>query len=160
MKQVEITYEIERQCRDLIQRTCSAMDTEDFASYLAACREDYNYAIRAYSPEIRRDMTWLDKDLAGMKTLLELMPKQNRDRTPLTRHFSLVSIERDADTSDVLVRSNLQIFRNTLDGGEVSVYAVGAYIDRIVLADSGVLLKGREVRLETRSLGTGYHVPF
>lgn len=160
MKQVEITYEIERQCRDLIQRTCAAMDKEDFAAYLAACHADYNYAIRAYSPEIRRDMIWLDKDFSGMKTLLALMPKQNRDRTPLTRHFSIVSIERETNTGDVLVRSALQVYRNTLDGGEVSVYAVGAYIDRIVLTDGEPRLKAREVRLETRSLGAGYHVPF
>lgn len=160
MKQVEITYEIERQCRDLIQRTCAAMDKEDFAAYLAACHADYNYAIRAYSPEIRRDMTWLDKDFAGMKTLLALMPKQNRDRTPLTRHFSIVSIAYDADSGDVLVKSALQVYRNTLDGGELSVYAVGAYIDRIVLTDGEPRLKAREVRLETRSLGAGYHVPF
>lgn len=160
MKQVEITYEIERQCRDLIQRTCAAMDKEDFATYLMACHADYSYAIRAYSPEIRRDMTWLEKDFAGMKSLLDLMPKQNRDHTPLTRHFSIVSIERDAETGDVLLKSALQIYRNTADGGEVSVYAIGAYIDRIVLTDGEPSLKAREVRLETRSLGVGNHVPF
>lgn len=160
MKQMEITYEVERQCRDLIQRTCSAMDKLDFETYLAACHEDYDYAIRAYSPEIRRDMTWLGKNLSSMKTLLDMIPKQNRDRTPLTRHFSIVSIERDTETGDVLVRSALQVYRNTLDGGEVSVYAVGAYIDRIVLTDDGARLKEREVRLETRSLGNGSHVPF
>lgn len=155
-----ITYDIERKCRELIDTTCVAMDKEDFTSYLAACHPQYTYAIRAYSPEIRRDMTWLEKDASGLKDLLGLMPKQNRDRTPLTRHFCIQSLQLNEDSGDVTVKSSLQVYRNSLDGGEVTLYAVGSYVDVIGFDEGHARLKAREVRLETRSLGTGYHVPF
>lgn len=155
---MEITYDIERKCRDLIQHTCAVLDGEEFSKYLSSCEKDFSYAIRAYSPEIRKDMTWLEKDAKGLKDLFDIMPKQNRDRTPLTRHFVIQSIA--AEDHEIVVRSALQVFRNSLDGGEVSLYAVGTYTDRIKIVGSEAKLRAREVRLETRSLGTGYHVPF
>lgn len=155
---MEITYAIERMCRDLIQHTCAVLDREEFAKYLSSCDKDFSYAIRAYSPEIRKDMTWLEKDAKGLKDLFDVMPKQNRDRTPLTRHFAIQNIA--VEDQEIVVRSALQVFRNSLDGGEVSLYAVGSYTDRITIVEGQAKLKAREVRLETRSLGTGYHVPF
>ena len=106
-------------------------------------------------------MLWLDKDRKGMKDLFDLLPKQNMDRTPLTRHFSLFLVERGNSADRVKVTSALQLFRTETQGGTSSRVAVGKYIDEIRVDEDGAAeLVDREVRLETRMLGKGYHVPF
>lgn len=150
----------EKQARELIVHSCVAMDELDFKRFLCMCDETFNYKITAYSPEIRRTMVWLDKDKKGLKELLDLLPQQNMDRTPITRHASLATVEPAADEHCFNVVSNLQVFRTEMDGGVTSLYAVGKYFDRIMINGGVPKLVAREVRLDTRMLGTGYHIPF
>ena len=147
--------------RELIARTCLALDGNDYLGYLKLCGKDFRYRITAYSPEIRKDMVWLDKDRKGMKDLFDLLPKQNMDRTPLTRHFSLFLLEPGSSDDRVKVTSALQLFRTETQGGATALVAVGKYIDEVRVDASGAAeLVDREVRLDTRMLGKGYHVPF
>ena len=147
--------------RELVARTCLALDNNDYSGYLKLCDREFQYRITAYSPEIRKDMVWLEKDKKGMKDLLDLLPKQNMDRTPLTRHFSIFTVEHIAGDDRVKATSALQLFRTETQGGETSLVAVGKYIDEIRLNEDGsAVLVDREVRLDTRMLGKGYHVPF
>lgn len=151
----------ENAIRELIARTCLALDGNDYAAYLKLCGKEFRYRVTAYSPEIRKDMLWLEKDRKGMKDLLDLLPKQNMDRTPLTRHFSLFLVEPGSSDDRVKVTSALQVFRTETQGGVTSLVAVGKYIDEIRVDQAGAAeLMDREVRLETRMLGKGYHVPF
>lgn len=147
--------------RELVARTCLALEGNDYPGYLKLCDSEFRYRITAYSPEIRKEMVWLEKDKKGMKDLLDLLPKQNMDRTPLTRHFSIFTVERIAGDDRIKVTSALQLFRTEMQGGETSLVAVGKYIDEIRLFEDGsAALVDREVRLDTRMLGKGYHVPF
>lgn len=155
-----ISYENEQQARELIAQSCTALDTERFDDFLQLCLPGFQYRTTAYSPEIRRDMVWLEHDKAGIQELLELLPKQNRDRTPITRHFSIYSVGF-VGVDVIKVDSMLQIYRTELDGGITSVFAVGKYHDTLALDNGSVAgLLSREVRLDTRMLGTGYHIPF
>lgn len=150
----------ERAVRELIAKTCMKLDANDYKGYLELCDDNFRYRITAYSPEIRKDMVWLEKNKPGMKDLFDLLPKQNMDRTPLTRHFSIFFVEQ-AGGSTVKVTSALQIFRTEFQGGETSLVGVGKYVDEIRLEENGsAVLVDREVRLDTRMLGKGYHVPF
>ena len=147
--------------RTLIAHTCMALDGNDFTKYLELCDEAFTYRITAYSPEIRKDMLWLEKDKAGLRDLFGLLPKQNMDRTPLTRHFSIFTVEPSSIQNTVKVTSALQVFRTEHQGGETSLVAVGKYVDDVRFEpDDRAVLVGREVRLNTRMLGKGYHVPF
>jgi methanesulfonate monooxygenase small subunit len=147
--------------RELVARTCLALDSNDYAGYLKLCDGEFRYRITAYSPEIRKDMVWLEKDKKGMKDLFNLLPKQNMDRTPLSRHFSIFTVERAAEEDRVKVTSALQLFRTETQGGSTTLVAIGKYIDEIRLHEgSAAVLVDREVRLDTRMLGKGYHVPF
>lgn len=147
--------------RELVARTCLALDSNDYPGYLKLCDGGFRYRITAYSPEIRKDMVWLEKDKKGMKDLFDLLPKQNMDRTPLTRHFSIFTVEQVAGEDRVKVTSAFQLFRTETHGGDTSLAAVGKYIDEIRLHEDGTaVLVDREVRLDTRMLGKGYHVPF
>jgi methanesulfonate monooxygenase subunit beta len=145
---------------ELIHRSGLIMDDVNFKGYLDLCAPDYQYRISAYSPEIRKDMTWLEHDRAGMKSLFDNLHKHNSDKSPITRHISVctVAIDEQAKTADVV--STLQVFRTTLDGGQTELFAVGRMLDTVALGDDGPLLKARNVRLDTRMLGFGYHIPF
>lgn len=152
--------ETELAIRALIAKSCMCLEQNNFKGYLELCDENLRYRITAYSPEIRKDMTWLDKNKRGMKDLFDLLPKQNMDRTPLTRHFSIFTVEQ-ATEDTWKVTSALQVFRTELQAGATSLVAIGKYNDEIRLHENGsAVLVDREVRLDTRMLGKGYHVPF
>lgn len=149
----------EARVRESITSTCVALDHEDFRGYLDICDIDFDYRITVWSPEIRREMLWLQKNKAGLTDLFAVMPKQNRDRAPLTRHFSIMSFDDTREEGIASVVSAVQVFRTELDGGVTSIFAIGKYLDRFRLSTSKPLLLSREVRLDTRMLGNGYHVP-
>lgn len=145
---------------ELICRSCMALDEKDFGSYLALCDPAYRYAITAYSPEIRKEMTWLEHDKAGMQLLFGNLPKHNSDQSPLSRHVTVYTITCDDDAKQAHVVSALQVFRTSLDGGVTELFAVGKMHDTINLAGAEPKLLDRNIRLETRMLGFGSHIPF
>lgn len=137
-----------------------ALDDKQFSAYLELCDPAYHYKITAYSPEIRKDMTWLEHDKAGMQALFANLPKHNSDQSPLTRHVTVYTVKEDAAAQQAQVISALQVFKTSLDGGATELFAVGKLHDQIGLTDAGPKLLAREVRLQTRMLGFGYHIPF
>ena len=145
---------------ELICNSCMALDDKQFNAYLELCDPAYHYKITAYSPEIRKDMTWLEHDRAGMQSLFANLPKHNSDQSPLTRHVSVYTVKEDAAARQAQVVSALQVFKTSLDGGATELFAVGKLHDLISLAGAGPKLLAREVRLQTRMLGFGYHIPF
>src|SRR5450756_272074 len=74
---------------ELVYRSCLALDEQDFKGFLELCDESFRYSVTAFSPEIRKDMTWLDHDKAGMDTLFANLPRHNSDHSPLTRHVTV-----------------------------------------------------------------------
>jgi len=145
---------------ELICRSCMTLDEKNFSAYLELCDPAYRYAITAYSPEIRKDMTWLEHDKAGMQSLFANLPKHNSDQSPLTRHVTVYTVKLDGEGKRADVVSAVQVFRTSLDGGATELFAVGKFIDSVSLGDGGPKLLGRNVRLDTRMLGYGYHIPF
>lgn len=145
---------------ELIYRSCMALDDKKFSAYLDLCDPAYRYAITAYSPEIRKEMTWLEHDKAGLQALFTNLPKHNSDQSPLSRHVTVYTVEQDAAAGQAKVISGLQVFRTTLDGGTTELFAVGKLLDTVSLTDGVPKLLERNVRLDTRMLGFGYHIPF
>jgi methanesulfonate monooxygenase small subunit len=137
-----------------------ALDAKDFAGYLELCDPEYRYAITTYSPEIRKDMTWLEHDKAGMQTLFTNLPRHNSDQSPLSRHVTVYTIEQDDAAKKAKVVSALQVFRTQIDGGATELFAIGKLYDTVSLAGDAPRLLERQVRLDTRMLGYGYHIPF
>ena len=145
---------------ELVCNSCMALDDKQFSAYLELCDPAYRYKITAYSPEIRKDMTWLEHDRVGMQTLFTNLPKHNSDQSPLTRHVTVYTVKEDAAAQQAQVVSALQVFRTSLDGGATELFAVGKLHDLISLSGEAPKLLAREVRLQTRMLGFGYHIPF
>jgi methanesulfonate monooxygenase subunit beta len=144
---------------ELVYRSCLALDDRDFKGFLALCDEDFRYTIKAYSPEIRKDMVWLDHDRKGLDTLLTNLPRHNSDHSPITRHATVYTVDAAGEGAATVV-SALQVFRTQLDGGASELFAVGRFIDTVKLNGGAPRLAKRVVKLDTRLLGYGYHIPF
>lgn len=145
---------------EIVYRSCLLLDEHEFDGYLALCTDDFRYTVQAYAPEIRREMVWLDHDKAGMKALFVNLPRHFSDPAPLTRHATVYAVTFDASGAEATVVSALQVFRTLLDGGTTSLFAVGKLHDSVAVRDGRVALSRRVVRLVTRDLGIGTHVPF
>jgi methanesulfonate monooxygenase subunit beta len=145
---------------ELVYRTCLALDAKDWNGFLELCDPAFRYTISTYSPEIRKEMVWLDHDRAGMTTLFTNLPKHNSDHSPITRHATVYTVDVDEATGEAQAVSALQVFKTALDGGATELFAVGRFHDTVKLNPGSPKLVKRIVRLETRLLGFGYHVPF
>jgi methanesulfonate monooxygenase small subunit len=148
---------MDQHVRRLIYQSCLLLDANDFAGWLELCAPDFHYTISAYSPEIRKDQTWLDHNLEEMRNLISLLPKHNSDQNPLTRHATVYTIDHDQASNHARAVTSVAIFSTALDGGESTLFALARYHD--IVDREGPRLKRRVVRLETRSLGIGKHWP-
>jgi methanesulfonate monooxygenase subunit beta len=145
---------------ELVYRSCLALDSRDFKAFLELCDEAFRYTITTHSPEIKRDMVWLDHDRKGMETLFTNLPRHNSDHSPLTRHATVYTVDTDPSGGAANVISALQVFRTQLDGGATELFAVGRFHDTVRLDGAQPKLVRRVVKLDTRLLGYGYHIPF
>jgi methanesulfonate monooxygenase small subunit len=70
------------------------------------------------------------------------------------------TVDVEAGGKEAKVVSALQVFKTSLDGGATELFAVGHFHDVVKLNGGSPKLGARTVRLDTRLLGFGYHVPF
>ena len=143
--------------RALTARACQALDDEDYAGFTGLCGAMFRYAIRVYSPELRKDMTWLEHDLAGMTTMLESLQSHLRRPGQLLRHLGASIIHAHTD-EQIELATSFVIFETGLDGRS-HAWTVGRYHDVITHEGGYLRLAERSVRLHTRDLGIGSHVP-
>ena len=152
--------DVDKEVVELIYRSCISLDKGDFAQWLDLCAQEFRYAITTYSPEIRKEMIWLEHDREGMEGLFRMLPKHNSDHSPLTRHANVYLVEYDEAGKEASVVTSLVVYKTQLDGGATELFAVGKYFDTISLEGDATLLTSRNVRLDTRELGIGSHLPF
>ena len=139
------------------------LDERRFDAWLARTTPDFRYRITAHSPELRKDMTWLEHDRKGLEALFELLPKHHVNGAAWLRHAVLYTIERVSD-DELRAVTSLSIYHTVIDtvdahveGGSSRLFAVGRYHDRFRLLNGDWLLAEREARLDTRQLGIGSH---
>jgi methanesulfonate monooxygenase small subunit len=150
----------ERIVESVIYQSALLLDSREFQAYLDLCEPNFRYVVGAYSPEIRKEMTWLDHDKPGLRSLFETLPRHNSDRSTLTRHLTVYRVEIAAEGDSASAISALQVFRTALDGGTTELYAVGKIHDSLRIAEDRARLSRRHIRLDTRMLGIGTHIPF
>ncbi len=146
----------DREIERLIYRSCRRLDEEDYAGYLDLCAPAFHYRVTAHSPEIRKEMVWLDHDRAGLAALFENLPTHVKRSARLFRQASVydVTIKGTRATAE----TSLMVLATGFDG-KTEVLAAGRYEDSFELEGEAPLLLSRTVRLETRDLGIGSHVP-
>ena len=114
---------------ELVYDTCMLLDAKDFKGFLERCDERFEYKLSAYSPEIKREMTWLDHGRAEISELFNTLPRHNTDPSPLTRNAVVYKVKVDDDAKRASVVSALQVFRTAINGGVTELFAIGKYYD-------------------------------
>jgi methanesulfonate monooxygenase subunit beta len=159
--------EILQPIQALIYRSALLMNEEAWKDYLGLCDPSYQYRVVNYSPEIRREQVWADRDFKGMKAAFDLMPRHNTDRSKLTRQVHVYIVDYDSQAQEAAVVSALTVYRTQMDGmssyiesGQTSLYAIGLYRDRVRIVNGLPKLVERVVQLDTRQLDIGTHKPF
>jgi methanesulfonate monooxygenase small subunit len=152
--------------RDTVYRSTILLDLQDWNGWLAHCDDQFQYAIRSWSPEINKDVTYLAHDLKGLTSMVKLLPKHNTDHSPLTRHTSLYTVDVDEARRSAKAISSVIVYQNLLDGinshvdaGESRLFLVGKYIDTFRIDSNKASFLSREVRIENRRLDKGSHWP-
>ncbi len=157
------SYERRSIAEDVVLGGSSYLDERRFDDWLDLTARNFNYRIGAYSPEIRKEMTWLEHDREGLRALFALLGKHHQDHAVWFRHAVVQRVSQE--TADSLrVVTQLAIFHTVvdvgdthLDSGSSRLFAVGRYYDQLVLEEGRWLLSDRYVRLDTRQLGIGSH---
>jgi methanesulfonate monooxygenase small subunit len=147
---------------ETIYRSSLLLDGNDFEGFLALCAPEFRYTIETYSPEIRRPMIWLDQTRTELEALFRTLPRHNSDHAPLSRHVTVYTVTQEGQGAEGEAQavSALQVFRTALDGGATALFAVGRIYDVLTLNAEGARLLRRTIKLETRLLGIGSHIPF
>lgn len=152
--------------RDTIYRSAILLDQQKWNEWLAHCDDKFQYAIRSWSPEINKDMTYLALDRPALASMIKLLPKHNTDHSPLTRHTSVYTVDVDEDQKSASAVSSVVVYQNLLDGinshidaGESRLFLVGKYIDTLKIDNNKAMFLSRELRIENRRLDKGSHWP-
>ena len=139
-------------------------DERRFGGFLERSSPDLRYRLVAYSPDLRREMTWLEHDRAGLAALVELLPRHHVDGAVWLRQAVLQTAHVEAPdrvravSALALYRTAVDVGDAHLDGGSSSLFAVGRYHDLYRQEDGRWRLLERTVRLDTRQLGVGSHL--
>ena len=149
---------------DLVAESAFLLDERRFGDWIDLTAPAFRYRIQAYSPDIRKEMTWLDHDRAGMVALIELLPKHHTDGGEWLRQVAVGKVTGESASSAQAV-SSLAVYHTArdigdahVDGGSSRLLLVGRYHDRFAHDGSRWLLAERIVRLHTRQLSVGSHL--
>ena len=152
--------------RDTIYRATLLLDDQKWEQWLDLCDESFHYAIKSFSPEISRDMTYLQGHRKDLVTMVRLLPKHNTDHSPLKRHTTVYTVDVDEASQTASAVSSFVVYQNMLDGvnshvdaGSSRLFLLGRYIDTFKLENGRARFMTREVRLENRRLDKGSHWP-
>ena len=134
------------------------LDDENFLEWLALTTACFSYTITTYSPEIESDVVFLEKDRKGLVRLFDQLSMHERYPDTFRRILSVSRIT-DVTPQSCDVVTPLSVFHTDL-GGATGLYCVGVYTDRFELnTASGPILAMRKVKLDTRRLPFGSHIP-
>ena len=143
--------------KNMLHETFVRLDDEDYDAYLELCAPVFRYRITTYSPDLRKDQVWLDHDREGMAELFGNIQYHVRLPGTFFRHGHVYRIDRNGNGVAKALTS--MVVHYTEPVGDSRVFALCRYHDDIDLSSGTPLLASREVRLETRQLGTGSHIP-
>jgi len=142
--------------RELIRRACWQLDQGDFAAWLSNFDDEGRYEIVAYSPEIRREMRWLNTSREGLKQLLKEMPNHVTEDARRAHMVMEIGIEMK-EGGEASALSRFVVFK-TNQRGETAVYAVGRYEDLLSGGVGSWRFRARRVLLETRMFDVFPHI--
>ena len=142
--------------RELVQRTAMLLDEEKFDAWLKLFDLEGTYELCAYSPEIRRWMTWQHSDRDALEKMLRDVEEHVRDPARRRHVVGVPIVELEGERGRVT--SHFSLFRTSPEGRS-SLYMVGCYDDRVIKSSNAWLYVAHKVVLDTRMLDSFTHIP-
>ena len=143
--------------KQFVYHSCQLLDEEIFSDYLALFDvEKTRYRVTAYSPELRKDMVWLDHQREELEIMLKMIPEHIRMPGRFFRHATVYSVERKEDTANVV--TSLLLFHID-QHGQLNPLSAARYHDQIRVGRDTLAIAFRDVRTDSRIFGAGIHVP-
>ena len=143
--------------RQFVYRSCQLLDEESFSDYLSLYdAEKTRYRVTAYSPELRKDMVWLDHRRDELEIMLKMIPEHIRMPGKFFRQATVYSVEREEDIARVV--TSLVLFHID-QHGQLNPLSAARYHDQIRIRRDSLAIALREVRTDSRIFGAGIHVP-
>ena len=143
--------------KELVALSCLLLDEEKFDQYLGLFIPESRYSIRAYSPDLRKDVSFLDLDYAEMEVLFRNLPRHVRLPGRFLRLANGTVVESN-DGTQLSITTAVLVAHTDLEGVS-RVFAAGRYRDKVAAVDGKARLIEREVRVDTRQFGPGSHIP-
>ena len=125
----------------LVSRSCALLDDEDFEGYLNLFAADGRYRITTYSPDLRRELIYLDLERTDLEVLVRNIPRHVRMSGRFMRHPNGFLVDRNGDESSVV--TSLLVVHTDLNGNS-RLFAAGRYRDTLALAGGKPAIKSRE----------------
>jgi 3-phenylpropionate/cinnamic acid dioxygenase small subunit len=141
----------------LVAESALALDEGDFARFLALTAPGFRYRVLVASAELRREVAWLDQTREGLIALFSTLNEHLL--RPGRLHRFAVPARIEPSGAGWRVTSTLLV-HTTDPHGVTKPLAVGRYEDTVIEENGVLRLAARDVRLDTRDIGIGSHVPF
>ena len=98
--------------RDTIYRATLLLDDQQWEQWLDLCDDSFHYAIKSFSPEINRDMTYFQGSRKDLATMVKLLPKHNTDHSPLRRHATVYTVDVAEDGKTASAIASFVVYQN------------------------------------------------
>ena len=152
--------------KETIYKASLYLDECRWADWLNLCDDKFYYAIKAFSPEINYEMTYLDGYRSDLVSMTSMLPKHNTDHSPLSRHTVAYTVDVNKNKETATAVSSVAVYQTQLNGinshvlaGESNVFIVGKYLDKFCTKKGEPFFLERIVQLDTRRLDKGSHWP-
>jgi methanesulfonate monooxygenase subunit beta len=157
--------ELRARLDEVVQRSALFLDESRYGEFLDLTAPEFHYRVEAWSPELKRNMTWLEHDRAGLAALIELLPRHHVNGASWLRQVVLGTVSAttgpgkgaESTSSVALFQTATDVGDAHLEAGTSRLFAVGRYRDRFREEGDKWLLIERRVQIQTRELGIGSH---
>ena len=160
----DLMLDLERKIEKTIYKATLALDENNWSEFFELCGDSFTYAITSFSPEINKNMTYFSGDKKEFVGLMDKLPKQNTDHSPLHIHTSVYSVDIAEGGKSATAISSVTIYQNMLDGinshldsGESRLFVIGKYIDQFSVINDEPTFTNRETKLVNRRIDKGSH---
>lgn len=141
---------------ELVHRTAALLDDEKLDEWLALFDEEAVYELCAYSPEIRKWMSWWKADRQTLAKQLSEVNQHIRDPASRRRVVGAPMIEMNGDRASAV--SPFAVYRTAPDG-QSGLYMVGRYEDLLVKKARSWIYASHRAIADTRMLESFTHIP-
>ena len=84
--------------------------TNGSTSTSSLCTEDYQYKVTTYSPELRKEMVWLEQSRTDLGAMFEMLPEHVKPDGRFTRHAQVYRVAPNGSAGTLAVTSALTLY--------------------------------------------------